>query len=259
MTSALVWFTFSLDEGCLLQSVRAARYHAPESHRIVVMDHAAPIRISTAAALEATGTYVLGDDTPRSGNLNGLDWVKAQLRYLSDAARRPGIEWAIKIDCDTLLNAQPSSWLQYATPDHQAVCAWQPKWWFQGSCYALRAAAPQALRDHLAAVPQGLPQLVAQLGPKFPEDVTTANLLTSLYGPASILALAGGSVSTLFKGEQIAHYNFHSWPAFEHYRAFRLVCFGNRHSLPPQMPDAVRRHTAARTMQAFLDAAGVPP
>lgn len=255
MTSALVWFTFGPDEGCLLQSIRAARHHAPDSPRIVVMDHAATLRTATVAALESTGTLVIGDSTRREGNLNGLGWLDVQLRYLKDSASTPGIEWAIKIDSDTLLNAPPSSWLQYAAPDHMAVCAWQPKWWFQGSCYALRAAAPQALRDHLAAHPQ----ILRELAPKYPEDTAVANLLTGLYGPPSILALAGGSASTLFKGEQIAHYNFHSWPAFDHYRPFRVVCMGNRCSLPPQMPDAVRRHTAARTMQAFLDAAGVPP
>lgn len=255
MTSALVWFTFALDEACLLQSIRAARHHAPESPRVVVADSAAPIRPETVAALRLSGTQCLEDCAARAGNLNGREWLVAQLSRLGDAGSLPGVDWVIKIDSDTLLNAPPSSWLQYASRDHQAVCAWQPKWWFQGSCYALRATTPQALRDHLAACPQ----VLASLAPKYPEDTAVANILTDLHGPASILALAGGSASTLFKGEQIAHYNFHSWPAFEGYRPFRVVCFGNRHSLPPQMPDAVRRHTAARTMQAFLDAAGVPP
>lgn len=255
MSSALVWFTFAADEGCLLQSIRAARHHAPDSPRMVIMDAAAPFHSKTVTALRESGTLCLKDHTAREGNLNGLAWLDAQLIRLHHASSRVGTEWAIKIDSDTLLNSPPSSWLQYAAPEHQAVCAWQPKWWFQGSCYALRAAAPQALRDHLAARPQA----IASLAPKYPEDTAVANLLTDLHGPASILALAGGSASTLFKGQQIAHYNFHSWPAFDLYHAFRIVCFGNRHSLPPQMPDAVRRHTAARTMQAFLDAAGVPP
>lgn len=251
MKITLIWFSFSADESCLLQSLRAARHHAPDCRRLVISDGAFPLSEEARQQFQEDGITHWASGTDRRGNLNGLVWLARQWDWLSTIA---STDWIVKIDSDTILNDHPQSWLQYARPNHAAVCAWQPTWWFQGPCYALRAAIPQTLRDHLAAHPQSL----EHLAPRYPEDVCTAHTIAAVHGPAAILALPGGSQSTLFQGRQIAHYSYKLWPDFGQYADFKTIHFGNRKSLPPQMPDAIRRHTAARTMAAYLDSQSIP-
>jgi len=254
--ATLLWFTFRADADCLLQSVRAARHWAPDSRRIIVQDHSAPLPHVVQTALADLGCEIHTQATDRAGNLNGRDHFQTQLWWMQAAAFRLEEEpcpWVIKIDSDTLLNADPHTWLALAE-GHTAICAWQPTWWFQGPCYAIRAAALPALRDHLAAHPQA----IRECAPKFPEDTCMGHLITHAYGPKSILALPGGHHSTFFTGHQIASYNYQTWPDFTLFEPFRTLHFGNRDQLPPHMPDPTRRLTAARTMQAFLDCYNVP-
>lgn len=252
MTAALIWFTFRDDAACLEQSVRAARHHAPEARRIIAQQASAPLPMDVQARLREAGCQIETDFVDRQGNLRGLEHFAHQLDWF--AAAGEGADWLIKIDSDTVVNAPLESWLGQAGPEHTAVCGWQPTWWFQGPCYAIRPARLPALRDHLAAHQQCL----RECAPHWPEDPCLAHLVVNCDGPAAILALPGGDPSTLFTGWQIAHFDFRHWPAFDFYRDFRTVHFGNRTQLPKDMPDPVRRLTAARTMSAFLDATGVP-
>lgn len=251
MSATLLWFSFRDDAECLLQSVRAARHWAPEARRVIAQDHAAPLPLTIQAQLRDWGCEVETDFQDRARNLNGLEHFAGQLNWLVEAGRMA--QWVVKIDSDTLLNAPLEDWLEPDSP-HTAVCAWQPGWWFQGPCYALRAAALPGLRDHLAAHPQCL----RECAPGYPEDMSMGHLITAAHGPAAVLALPGGHRSTLFHGTQISHYDFQHWPAFDLYAPFRIIHFGNRNQLPPHMPDSTRRLTAAHTMEAFLDHRGVP-
>lgn len=256
MSATLLWFTFRDDADCLLQSVRSARHWAPDSRRVIVQDHAALLPYTVQTDLTNLGCELHTQTTDRNGNLNGRDHFTQQLWWMESAAAATGLEqpsrWVIKIDSDTLLNYPLHTWLE---PDHghTAICAWQPTWWFQGPCYAVQFAALPALRDYLAEHPQA----ISGCGPKFPEDTCMAHLITAANGPKSIRALPGGHSSTLFSGNQIASYNYQTWPDFAQYEPFRTLHFGNRDQLP-HMPDPTRRLTAARTMQAFLDWRGVP-
>lgn len=255
-SATLLWFTFRDDAECLLQSVRAARHWAPDSRRVIVQDHAALLPYAVQTALTDLGCEVHTQATDRNGNLNGRDHFDGQLWWMTVASFRHDAEpsrWVIKIDSDTLLNAPLHSWLDL-DKGHTAICAWQPTWWFQGPCYAVRTTALPALREHLAAHPQCL----RECGPKFPEDTCMGHLITHANGPKSILSLPGGHTSTLFTGHQIASYNYHTWPDFTLFEPFRTLHFGNRDQLPPHMPGPTRRLTAAHTMEAFLDWRGVP-
>lgn len=252
-TATLIWFAFRDDADCLVQSVRAARHHAADSRRIIAQDAAAPLPPEIQAQLKELGCKVESDFVDRAGNLNGAAHFEHQLEWF--AASGGHADWVVKIDCDTVINAPLSSWLPLAEPSHIAVCALQPTWWFQGCCYAVRAAALPNLRHHLAAHPQAL----RECAPKFPEDTCLGHLITSAHGPKAILALPGGHASTLFHGLQIAHYDYQTWPPFETYAPFRTLHFGNRTALPKHMPDPVRRQAVAQTMTRYLDQAGIPP
>lgn len=255
-SASLLWFSFRDDADCLLESVRAARHHAPDAPRVVAMDAGAPLPLDVQARLRDEGCQVETDFVDRQTNLNGIEHWLHQMDWMTAAGDvQDAQSWVVKIDSDTLLNAPLATWLGEAGPVHEAVCAWQPKWWFQGPCYALRATAARQIRDAVAA----RPERVAACAPKYREDETTGHALAGVYGPASILALPGGHSSTLFHGLQIAHYDYRMWPDFAIYSAFRTLHFGNRAELPPHMPDAVRRHTAAATMRRYLNEAGLPP
>lgn len=255
-SATLLWFAFAPDAACLLQSVRSARYHAPDSPRIIAQDHSHPLPLDVQAELRGLGCQLETDFVDREGNLNGLAHFTHQLDWLAAAGSPADAQnWVVKIDCDTILNAPLGSWIGEAGPIHEAVCAVQPTWWFQGPCYAVRAAALPTLRRHLADHPQAL----GDCAPKFQEDRCMGHLLAAAFGPSAILALPGGHSSTLFHGLQIAHFDYRHWPPFATYEAFRTLHFGNRASLPDQMRDSVRRLAAAEAMRRYCDAIGLPP
>ena len=260
LSFSLIWFSFREDADCLLQSVRSARHHAPASPRLIVQDAAHPLPLEVQAQLRGMDCQVESDFVERGGNLNGLDHFAHQLAWLDAAASRattpdPSAGWVVKIDSDTVLNGPLESWIGEASADTAAVCAVQPTWWFQGPCYAVQASRLAYLRGYLADHPQAL----RECAPKYPEDTCLGHLIAAAYGPKSILALPGGHSSTLFQGLQISHYDLAKWPPFDLYEAFRIVHFGNRGSLPPHMPDSVRRLTAAGVMKRYLDHTGLAP
>lgn len=256
--ATLLWFAYGPDAACLIQSVRAALHHAPDSPRVIAQDVAKPLPLDVQDQLRALGCQVETDFCDRQGNLNGLAHFAHQLEWMEAASHSMPADaqrWVVKIDCDTLINAPLATWIGEAGPIHDAVCAVQPTWWFQGPCYAVRAESLPPLRRHLAAHPQAL----GECAPKYQEDRCMGHLLSATFGPQSILALPGGHSSTLFHGLQIAHFDYRTWPSFATYEAFRTLHFGNRSSLPNQMPDPVRRASAGETMRRYCDEIGIPP
>lgn len=251
LSATLLWFTFAGDSACLLQSVRAARNIAPDCHRLIAMEAARPLPLDLQSHLRGMGCQVETDFCDRANNLNSLAHFKHQLEWMAAAGNPDDAQsWVVKIDSDTILNQHPFTWLSQAGPVHTAVCAWQPTWWFQGPAYGIRAADLPGLGRAVAETPQIIGEM-ADLD--YPEDLTMGHLVAAVHGAASILQLSGGDTSTLFHGEQIAHYDYRRWPAFEVYEAFRVLHFGNRTCLPLGMPDAVKRLTVARVMERYLD------
>lgn len=233
---AFVWFSFTGDADCLVQSVASVRRVYGHNVPVCIFDDDnAPVPDAMLSRIMPTIYERTRFD--RGGNLNGGEAVAGMLDCMRRVAEVTGCDWVSKIDCDTILIRR---WLIDDLRWAYQGTSWGTEQLGAGLNYILRKDVPERILQHIS----GRPGLFKG---KSPEDNSIA-LLTAVCCPGGLLIHDSGiGARHRLAAGWMYHQACPSMP--QDCTRFSVLTFGNRYSMD-DMPIEERNGSRARARVA---------
>lgn len=217
---AFIWFSFSGDGDCLVESVDSVRRVYGQDVPVCIFDDAAA-PVSPHILQLVRPTLYERTRFDRGGNLRGAICITGMLDCMRRAAEITRADWISKIDCDTIL-IRP--WIEDDLRWAYQGVSWGTQQLGAGLNYTLRKDVPLRILDRIA----GRPGIFKE--PDCPEDNTIALLATvCIPGSTYIHDSAYDAPGTRLAAGWM--YTQDSPSTFEDCRGHSMITFGNRYTM----------------------------